>query len=41
VHQHRGTITANSDGLGLGAQFEVRLPLGNEQPLIVIEKVAR
>lgn len=26
VHLHRGTVTASSDGLGLGAKFTLRLP---------------
>ncbi|HEX2828292.1 MAG TPA: HAMP domain-containing sensor histidine kinase [Burkholderiales bacterium] len=41
VQQHGGSISASSDGPGLGAQFEVRLPLRAREPLIVIEKVAR
>ena len=47
VDQHGGSITANSDGLGQGAQFEVRLPLPEKQndaalpdePVLFIEKV--
>ena len=27
IEMHRGTVTANSDGVGRGATFEIRLPL--------------
>jgi PAS domain S-box-containing protein len=27
IEMHRGTVTANSDGIGRGATFEIRLPL--------------
>ena len=39
VQQHGGTISVASDGLGLGAQFEVRLPVPDGRPVIVIEKM--
>ena len=40
VHQHGGSITAGSPGIGHGAEFEVRLPLGKAgEPLLFIEKV--
>jgi signal transduction histidine kinase len=41
VQQHGGTISASSDGPGLGSQFEVRLPLPDGRPVMVIEKMAR
>jgi nitrogen-specific signal transduction histidine kinase len=32
VQQHGGTITAQSEGLGTGAEFTVRLPLESGSP---------
>jgi PAS domain S-box-containing protein len=38
VELHGGTVTARSGGPGLGAEFEVRLPLSQEEPVLRSER---
>jgi signal transduction histidine kinase len=40
VEAHGGAISAESEGLGRGATFKIRLPVASEAPVVPVEEPA-